>query len=267
MAHRYRLLYTKQEIAVLHGSTVALCGVGCGSMLVDPLARYELNELRLADPDRYQPTNMDRQILARFSTLGQLKVNVAASLARDVTMKTRVVIYPRGVTARNVMLFCAGAKAVIDLCDRLSARLLLHATCERLRIPIVTGGNRACSERIGLKVEVFRYDHGLTLASHFDHKNWGLSEETWRTFLREYEAGSVRTATSEKIDRENKTFRKRHAPSTFGSTEKLHGKARGGYDPLKIIAMAGGILQELLTILVDRAPQHHAVHVLTHTRP
>src|SRR3989344_9452219 len=107
MTYRVQLLYSRKEIKQLQNATVALCGLGgYGAALVDPLARYEFLELRLADPDRYEESNMDRQCLARFSTLGYLKADIAAEVVKDITRYTKVVKFADGILAGNILQFC-----------------------------------------------------------------------------------------------------------------------------------------------------------------
>lgn len=138
MSRRFQMLYAKNELEILRRAKIALCGLGgYGSSLIDPLARYEIGELRFADPDYFEQSNMDRQCLAKFSTIGMKKVDVAAQLVADITKYTRIICFPEGITSSNIQKFCNGADVVIDLCDRLSIRLLLRYICAQQKVVLI----------------------------------------------------------------------------------------------------------------------------------
>ena len=49
------LLYSEKEIQHFNKSIVGICGIGgYGCMLIDSLARYDLEEIKLADPDYFE---------------------------------------------------------------------------------------------------------------------------------------------------------------------------------------------------------------------
>lgn len=257
MTYRFGLLYTKAEMLRIRNSAVSLAGLGgYGSALIDPLARYQFAELRLADPDRFEMANMDRQTLARLSTLNLAKVDVASSVICDISPDTKVRAFGSGVTPATAHDFCCRADVVIDVCDSLAARLLLHWECSRLRIPLVTGGARSWPSRIGTRVSSHRYDKDERFdVTHFPYRKWGLSSSTWRRYRLELAEGRLEAVTVKDIDAENADFRLRYPPNRLDGTAQS-GLA-GGYDPLKVVALSAGLIEELLAVLISRRPQHH----------
>jgi len=261
MNRRFALLYSEAESACLRRSVVGLAGLGgYGSALVDPLARYELAELRFADPDRYERANMDRQALARVSTLGRRKTAVALDAVADIAHRTRVVTFEQGVTPGTVHRFCCGTDVVIDVCDSLAARLLMHWECSRLRVPLVTGGARSWPSRIGTRVSAHRYDKDERFEPRrFPFREWGIRPSTWRLYREELTNGGLSPSTIASIDAENADHRKRNPPKPYGPAPASVKTVEGGYDPLKVMALAAGLLEETLVILVGRHPRHHFV--------
>ena len=75
---RQRLLMGDAAMERLAQATVAVFGVGgVGSYVVEALARSGVGRLLLVDHDQVSPTNLNRQLIALHSTLGQRKVEAA----------------------------------------------------------------------------------------------------------------------------------------------------------------------------------------------
>jgi tRNA A37 threonylcarbamoyladenosine dehydratase len=69
----------------LAGSHVAIVGLGAvGSYAVEGLARAGVGRLTLVDFDQVKPSNINRQLYALESTIGQPKARVAAARVRDI---------------------------------------------------------------------------------------------------------------------------------------------------------------------------------------
>ena len=82
---RTALLLGDEAIEKLKNSRVAVFGVGgVGGYVVEALARSGVGTLDLIDKDTVSVSNINRQIIALHSTVGQLKTEVAASRARDI---------------------------------------------------------------------------------------------------------------------------------------------------------------------------------------
>jgi len=262
MTYRFQLLYSRKEIKQLQNATVALCGLGgYGAALVDPFARYEFRELRLADPDRYEESNMDRQCLAKFSTIGRLKVDVAARVIKDITKYTKVVKFPDGILTGNISPFCRNPQVIVDLCDQLSAKLLLHMAYRQLRIPLIAGGSIRWPSRQGIRVSIYRYDQGVRwLETSFRPQKWGITGTAWNAFKRVKEIGDMPWSVLRKIDLENAALRNRTPLTRYGVRQRVVWNAPGGYDPLKVYALTCGILELLIGVLINREPAHHRIN-------
>jgi tRNA A37 threonylcarbamoyladenosine dehydratase len=78
-------LMGKEAFERLQGARVTICGMGAvGSFAVEALARSGVGHLRLVDFDVVEASNMNRQLFALHSSLGQPKVALAAARVREV---------------------------------------------------------------------------------------------------------------------------------------------------------------------------------------
>ncbi len=108
-------ILTEEELYILRDSTVALAGVGgVGGIQAVTLARTGVGHFHLADPDCYEPSNMNRQYGASISTLGLNKAVVMKEKMKEINPEIDVEIYPDGVTEENVESFLKEADIVID---------------------------------------------------------------------------------------------------------------------------------------------------------
>lgn len=82
---RTALLFGADAMNKLRSSRVAVFGVGgVGGYAVEALGRSGIGTLDLIDSDTVSLTNLNRQIIALHSTVGQYKVDVAASRLHDI---------------------------------------------------------------------------------------------------------------------------------------------------------------------------------------
>ena len=127
-------VFTVEEQARIHSLVVAVAGCGGqGAPAAHNLARMGVGELRLADPEEFEASNVNRQFAAYVDTIGVPKAEaVAAELARiNPGIVTRT--FTEGVREDSVGEFLDGADAVIDAIEffALDAELLLHREARR----------------------------------------------------------------------------------------------------------------------------------------
>jgi tRNA A37 threonylcarbamoyladenosine dehydratase len=137
---RTRLLMGNKALQRLQQSRVAVFGVGgVGGYATEVLARSGVGELHLVDNDRVCTTNLNRQLLALTSNIGQLKVDVAASRIRDINPSCKVYTYPMFYLPDNADSFdLSRFDYVVDCIDTVSAKLELIRRCHRLGTPIIS---------------------------------------------------------------------------------------------------------------------------------
>lgn len=136
-------LYGEGSRLALHRSRVAVVGVGgVGSWAAEALARSGIGNLTLIDFDHVAVSNVNRQIQALSSTLGEAKVLALEARMRDINPDCRVTVVENFLTEENMQqLIPTGAfDAVIDACDeaKVKAALIVHARFNK--IPLVVCG-------------------------------------------------------------------------------------------------------------------------------
>ena len=124
----------------LHRSHVAVFGLGgVGSYAVETLVRSGVGELTLIDDDTVALTNLNRQLEALHSTLGQSKAEAIAARCRDIN--PAVVLHPivgRYEAAGRERFFDAKYDYILDCIDLVSCKLDLIETALTRGIPILS---------------------------------------------------------------------------------------------------------------------------------
>ena len=124
----------------LHRSHVAVFGLGgVGGYVVEALARSGVGQLTLVDHDTLSETNINRQVLALTSTVGQYKAEAAAARCRDIDPS--IVVHPICATydaAHREDFFTARYDYIVDAIDLVSCKLDLIEQAQQRGIPILS---------------------------------------------------------------------------------------------------------------------------------
>ena len=150
---RTRMVLGEAALHRLQRSHVAVFGLGgVGSYAVEGLARAGVGELTLVDQDTLSLSNINRQLYALHSTVGQYKAEVAAARCRDIN--PALLAHPICATydaAHREDFFRAHYDYIVDAIDLVSCKLDLIGQARARRIPILTAlgtGNKLDPTRL-----------------------------------------------------------------------------------------------------------------------
>lgn len=137
---RTRLLIGEQAIQKLSDSRVAVFGIGgVGGYVCEALVRSGVGSFDLIDNDVVSVTNLNRQIIALHSTVGQYKVDVMAARMRDINPDADIRVHKCFVLPDNIgELPFEDFDYIVDCIDTVTAKLALIAHAKELGIPIIS---------------------------------------------------------------------------------------------------------------------------------
>lgn len=125
--------------AKLQAAHVLILGVGgLGSPLAMYLASSGVGHLLLADPDRVELSNLQRQIVHDTAQLGQLKVESAAATLRRLNPDVRISTLPTRLDESALRTQIQQVDVVVDCTDNLDSRLLINGAAVAARKPLVS---------------------------------------------------------------------------------------------------------------------------------
>lgn len=130
-----------EETAILRGKKVFIAGCGgLGGYLAEYLLRVGVGEIAAADGDRFERSNLNRQLLCTGRNLGCRKAEAAALRAAEIAPDTAFSGHVCRLDGRNLPGLLRGCDAALDALDSAADRRLLKAACDREGIPCVFGG-------------------------------------------------------------------------------------------------------------------------------
>jgi molybdopterin-synthase adenylyltransferase len=112
-------------------------GLGCPAALY--LAASGFGKLTLADPDKVDLTNLQRQILYRTESVGRPKVDEAAAALARFNPEVSVTALQKRVEETELLDLVAGVDVVLDCSDNFATRHAVNRACVKHRKPLVSG--------------------------------------------------------------------------------------------------------------------------------
>ncbi len=136
---RTELLYGSEAMEKLKRARVAVFGIGgVGGYTVEALVRSGIGTVDIVDNDTVSLTNLNRQIIALHSTVGQSKVAVMkrriADINPDCTVNTYELFFSEDTQAQFDF---SQFDYVVDAIDSVKSKLLLAEICSAQGVPLI----------------------------------------------------------------------------------------------------------------------------------
>ena len=138
---RTELLLGSEKLGRLRSARVLVVGLGgVGAYAAEMLCRAGIGHLTIADADRVQPSNLNRQLVALRSTLGRPKAAVLAERLRDIDPGLDLRAVERYIRdeATDELLDSDAFDYAVDAIDTLSPKVNLIRGCLERGIGLVS---------------------------------------------------------------------------------------------------------------------------------
>ena len=156
---RSKALIGAEGVNRLRKLRVAVFGIGgVGGYTVEALARAGVGTLYLVDGDTVSPSNLNRQLYALTSTIGQYKTAAAAARIVDINPTCTVHqivqhILPDADGSLSFLPFLSDIDCIVDAVDTISLKVALAAEAENRGIPIIAA--MGCGNK--LRADLFQF--------------------------------------------------------------------------------------------------------------
>lgn len=147
-------LYGSGSIRHLQSAHIMVAGIGgVGSWCVEALARSAIGMLTIIDMDHVSESNINRQLPALGSTIGQSKIEAMKARIRDINPECQVHVIDDFVDEDNIdSLLLVKPDVLIDCTDQATAKIAMILRAKKLRIPLfVCGAAGGKSNPLALK--------------------------------------------------------------------------------------------------------------------
>ncbi len=137
---RTELLIGTAGLSTLAATHIMICGIGgVGSYAAEALGRAGVGKITLVDFDDICLTNINRQIHALSSTVGQQKVEAMAARLRDINPGAEIVPVKEFFSQDNAAeLLTPRPDYVLDAIDHFTAKTSLITICRQQGIPVIS---------------------------------------------------------------------------------------------------------------------------------
>ncbi len=123
---------------------------GLGSPVAMYLAAAGVGRLILADFDRVDLTNLQRQIIHGTPDIGRLKVESAAETLRQLNPDIEIETIDRPLDEDGLTAAIDGLDVVVDCTDNFSTRFAVNRACVRTRTPLISGAAIRMEGQLGV---------------------------------------------------------------------------------------------------------------------
>lgn len=133
---------------------------GLGGTVLEILVRMGVGGLSLIDADRFEDSNLNRQMLSSIPRLSTPKAAAARQRASEINPSLDVAAHARFLDPANAAELLAGCDVVVDCLDNLRTRFELEDACRALGCPLVSAAVAGASGHV---TTIFPGDRGLRL--------------------------------------------------------------------------------------------------------
>jgi len=152
---RLEYLIGKDKLNILKNKKVLVLGLGgVGGSVVNALVRSGLGNITIVDYDKIDITNINRQLEAFHSTVGEYKTEVLKRIILDINPNCNIKTINELIDKNNInLLFQDKYDYIIDCCDTMDTKKLVIKRSLNDKIPFITSMGTA-NKLDALKLEI-----------------------------------------------------------------------------------------------------------------
>lgn len=138
---RTELLLGKERMEYLAGSHVLVVGLGgVGAYAAEQICRAGIGRMTIVDADTVNESNINRQLPALHSTLGESKAEVMARRLKDINPALELTVVNEFLRDERTEMILSAApyQFVVDAIDSLSPKVYLLYHAFQKHIPVVS---------------------------------------------------------------------------------------------------------------------------------
>ena len=130
----------ERQLQRMKDTSVAVAGLGLGGSIFLNLVRMGFEKFHVADPDIYERTNINRQRMAKETTIGRRKDDCVIEEALAINPDVRITPFREGVKEENLDRFLEGMDFVVDVVDlfALPDKIALNRKARERDLPVAS---------------------------------------------------------------------------------------------------------------------------------
>jgi len=132
---------TPEEQLILNSKKIAIAGMGgVGGLHLLTLLRLGISHFHIADFDKFELANFNRQVGATIETIGQPKIQALKNMALSINPQANINLFEAGVDIKTTPDFLENVDIFVDGLDffEIKTREELFSACYERGIPAMT---------------------------------------------------------------------------------------------------------------------------------
>ncbi len=126
--------------AMLKKAKVLVIGAGgLGCPVLQYLTAAGIGTIGMADHDVVDVSNLQRQVLYGYSSVGKLKIEEAKKKLEDLNPHVQLNLHPTGIQVENALELISPYDIIVDCTDNFGTRYLINDACILMKKPFVYG--------------------------------------------------------------------------------------------------------------------------------
>ena len=216
------ILLGEEKMERLRQAHVLVVGLGgVGAYAAEMICRAGVGRMTIVDADTVQPTNINRQLPALHSTLGQSKAEILEKRFRDINPEVELTVLPVFLKDENIpeLLDAASYDFVVDAIDTLAPKCHLIAETLKRRIKIVSSmGAGAKSDITQVRfADIWdTYHCGLSKAVRKRLQKMGIRRKLPVVFSTEHADPKAVLLTEDEMNKKSTCGTVSYMPAVFG---------------------------------------------------
>lgn len=132
---------TPEEQFILNNKKIAIAGMGgVGGLHLLTQLRLGISNFHIADFDKFELANFNRQVGATTATIGQPKAHTLKEMALSINPKANIKLFESGIDMQSIPAFLDNVDIFVDGLDffEIKTREIIFAACYDRGIPAIT---------------------------------------------------------------------------------------------------------------------------------
>ena len=106
---------------------VGVGGLGCPLLLY--LSNLGIKNLGIADYDKIELSNLNRQVLFNYGDIGKFKSIQAKKILKKINSKAKIFVYKKKINKKNIHLIAKKFDIICDCSDNFNTRYIINDYC------------------------------------------------------------------------------------------------------------------------------------------
>ena len=161
-------LYGEKKLQIFNNTHICIIGLGgVGSWAAESFVRHGIGKVTLIDMDHIAESNINRQIQALHSTIGDSKIRIMAKRLKDINPEIFIKTIDDFLEPNNIEQYINSSfDFVIDAIDQTKVKIALAEFCTKKKISfLMTGGAGGKIDPSKIQIGTLDKTHGDPLLS------------------------------------------------------------------------------------------------------